>query len=432
MPRPPRTSTANLSANSAAATTGPDNRPPLPSGWKWATLGEVCELRTGTRDHGQSPDAPFLYVDISSVDNKRKRITEAKRLLGKVAPSRARQVIKTGDVLVATTRPNLNAVALVPPEFNDQIASTGFCVLRNTVEVLPEFLFSFVQTPAFVEALSDLVKGALYPAVTDKQVQGQPIPLPPLAEQRRIVAGLRERLDAVERARAATAAQLADANALPAACLRELFTSPEAQQWPVKRLDAVGEIAAGITLGKKRTGTETLRSIPYLRVANVKDGRLDLSNVYNVEATPAEIAKCLLRPGDILLTEGGDPDKLGRGTFWQGQIPECIHQNHIFRVRFDQEHFSPEFLSWQFGSIYGKTYFLKHAKQTTGIASINQQVLSAFPLLVPPLATQRRIAAELKGKLAGAEALRSSLAAQLADLDALPTAYLRQAFAGEF
>ena len=100
---------------------------------------------------------------------------------------------------------------------------------------------------------------------------------------------------------------------------------------------------------------------------------MDLSDVYDIEATDEEIDRLRLRVGDLLLTEGGDADKLGRGTLWRGELPLCIHQNHIFRVRFDLEQFSPDFIAAQTASPYGKAYFSAHAKQTTGIATITDR-----------------------------------------------------------
>ncbi len=179
----------------------------LPEGWRSVKLDEVCEEKTGTRNPRQNPSDSFQYVDISSIDNLRKRIVEARSILGANAPSRARQAIKTNDVILATTRPNLNAVARVPSELDSQICSTGFCVLRAKSELDPEFLFAFVQSESFVRTLSDLVKGALYPAVTDAQVRSQTMPLPPLAEQKRIAVILNEQMAAVERARTAAQAQ---------------------------------------------------------------------------------------------------------------------------------------------------------------------------------------------------------------------------------
>ncbi|MBI5760233.1 MAG: restriction endonuclease subunit S, partial [Planctomycetales bacterium] len=165
--------------------------------------------------------------------------------------------------------------------------------------------------------------------------------------------------------------------------------------WRWHRLGDATEISSGITLGRNLNGREC-RVVPYLRVANVQDGFLDLDDVKKTPASEDEINACRLEPGDVLLTEGGDLDKLGRGTYWQGEIPDCIHQNHIFRIRFDPALFDSAFLAFQFGSPYGKAYFLRHAKRTTGIASINKAVLSNFPLLAPPFAEQRRIAARLR------------------------------------
>jgi type I restriction enzyme S subunit len=197
--------------------------------------------------------------------------------------------------------------------------------------------------------------------------------------------------------------------------------------WRWARLGDVGRIGSGITLGRTFFSEDT-RSVPYLRVANVKDGYLDLSGVYNVEVPERDIERCRLQFGDLLLTEGGDPDKLGRGTFWENQLPECIHQNHIFRVRFDLDHLLPQFVSYQMQSPYGKAYFLAHAKQTTGIATINQQVLARFPLMIPSFVEQQAIARRLDRDMAEVTRLRAAAERQRAAAAALPSAYLREVF----
>ena len=198
--------------------------------------------------------------------------------------------------------------------------------------------------------------------------------------------------------------------------------------WPVIPLREVADIAAGITLGRKTTETE-LVDVPYLRVANVQDGRLSLTHIKTVTATRREIEKWTLRDGDLLLTEGGDLDKLGRGACWREQLPVCIHQNHIFRVRLLRDLYDSEFVSLQVGSGYGKAYFLAHAKKTTGIASINQQVLGAFPLFSPPLAEQRSIASRLKAQLAEVETARQAAQTQLSDARLLRARMLKAFFA---
>lgn len=265
--------------------------------------------------------------------------------------------------------------------------------------------------------------------ITRTQILNEPIPVPPLEEQNRLTERLASEYSLLERARAAAAASLRAARQLRVAALRRAFQSGRAREWARVSLGDASEIVSGITLGRPPSERKT-RLVPYLRVANVKDGHLDLSNVYQIEATDPEIERLRLKPGDLLLTEGGDRDKLGRGTFWQDQISDCIHQNHIFRVRFDFRSFSPSFVAAQLASPYGRAYFLAHAKQTTGIATINRGVLAAFPLLAPALSEQVRVSESVYRQIAEAEHLCAALSAGSAAVDSLRPALLTRAFSG--
>ncbi len=305
----------------------------------------------------------------------------------------------------------------------------GLAAIRGKEHVAETGFIWFALDHVTRKILSESA-GSTFPNISGDKLERVLIPLPPQVEQRRVAGRLREQLAAVAQARAAVQAQLDAAEVLPTAHLRTVFNGDVAKRWPTKPLTEVSQISGGITLGRNMRGRAT-RAVPYLRVANVKDGRLDLSHVKKVEATENEIEDCRLIFGDILLTEGGDPDKLGRGTYWQEQIPECIHQNHIFRVRFDLAAFNPAFVAFQMGSPYGKAYFLAHAKQTTGIASINKSVLSKFPLLVPPFAEQCAIASQLEAERMEAARLADTLTEKLTALDHLPAALLREAFAGK-
>ncbi len=189
-------------------------------------LGELCNRDIQLIDPKCEPDKQFWYIDISAVDNTVKRITNPQIVTGKLASVRARQVVQTNDVIVSTTRPNLNAVALVPAEYGGEICSTGFCVLRCGPELDPQYLFAFVQSRLFVDALTELVQGALYPAVTDRQVFAQSIPWVPLENQRRIATQLKAQLGAVEEARQAAQAQLEEIQRLPARLLAQAFGEP--------------------------------------------------------------------------------------------------------------------------------------------------------------------------------------------------------------
>lgn len=160
--------------------------------------------------------------------------------------------------------------------------------------------------------------------------------------------------------------------------------------WRKRSLEDVARIQTGIAKGKKNISDPVLK--PYLRVANVQDGFLDLAEIKEIEVAAKDVERYSLQDLDVVLTEGGDFDKLGRGTLWESQIPVCLHQNHVFVVRVDRDVLLPAFFSAQTNSAYGKAYFLSCAKRSTNLASINSTQLKQFPTLVPPLPEQKKIA----------------------------------------
>ena len=160
--------------------------------------------------------------------------------------------------------------------------------------------------------------------------------------------------------------------------------------WLCRPLHEVAEVRTGLAKGK--TGLDDPIELPYLRVANVQDGHIDLSEVKTIAVERRQVERYSLKEGDILMTEGGDFDKLGRGAVWTAPIPNCLHQNHVFAVRVNSGLVVPQFLSALSGSEYGRLYFLSCAKRSTNLASINSSQLKRFPVLLPPLAEQRQIA----------------------------------------
>lgn len=363
----------------------------------------------------------FRYVDIGSVDREAKRLFGAAELLVTEAPSRARQLLRADDVLVSTVRPSLNAVAMVPAEYDGVVGSTGFTVLRSDrARLLPRYLFHWVRTPMFVAEMTKRATGASYPAVSDRIVLESRMPMPGLEEQGR-VADVLDTADAIRRKR--NAAKVLSDELLRSAFL-EMFGDPvtNPKNWPVRPLGDLADIVSGVAKGK-RYRSEALVSVPYMRVANVHDGHLALDEVKTIVVSSGEAIRYQLKPGDVLLTEGGDPDKLGRGAVWRGEIPDCIHQNHIFRVR-SGPLLRPEFLSAVAGSERGKRYFLGAAKQTTGIASINLTQLKAFPVLVPPLGQQD----EYLRRMARIEAMQQRFDVRMEQSDALFNALVARAF----
>ncbi|MFN8633568.1 MAG: restriction endonuclease subunit S [Chloroflexota bacterium] len=173
--------------------------------------------------------------------------------------------------------------------------------------------------------------------------------------------------------------------------------------WDVKRLRFLAEVRTGVTKGRDLGEKDTV-SVPYMRVANVQDGYLDLSDVAQVEVLPDEVRRFSLRPGDVLMNEGGDNDKLGRGTVWEGQIDPCLHQNHVFAVRLDDAD-DARWISAATSATYARHYFMVRAKQSTNLASISGTNVKEFPVVLPPKAERRAILRHLAHETARIDAL---------------------------
>ena len=168
------------------------------------------------------------------------------------------------------------------------------------------------------------------------------------------------------------------------------------QLWRISPLDHCSEVQTGVAKGRRLNGADTI-SVPYLRVANVQDGFLDLSEMKSIEIRRSELERYSLQAGDVVLTEGGDFDKLGRGFIWNGEVRCCVHQNHIFAVRANRRMILPQFLAYLTQGPYGKAYFLSVAHKTTNLACINTTKLKAFPALLPSIEEQQLIVDALSG-----------------------------------
>ena len=393
------------------------------------TLGDYAQTTSGStpargkKDYWQPAEIPW----VKTAEVTFRSITSAEESISKIALAECSlTLLPPNTVLVAMYGQGKTRGQSAILEISATINQACFAILPNETWV-PEFLHLWLT--ANYQNLRGLSegRGGNQANLNGALLNALKVPAPNKTIQRQIAARLKAQLAEVDKARQAAEAQLRDAHTLYSAVLKEIFFNEASTTWPRIELGEVGDVVAGVTLGRKKNGKAT-RPIPYLRVANVKDGHLDLSDVSTIEATEAEIERLLLQPGDILLTEGGDPDKLGRGTFWNGELEECIHQNHIFRVRFPSESYLPEFIAAQIGSTYGKDYFFAHAKKTTGIATINQKVLKSFPVLSPTIEVQKGVMATLNSQLVEIKMIIQSATKQLNDINLLPQKILAQAF----
>ena len=253
--------------------------------------------------------------------------------------------------------------------------------------------------------LSRFKTGASVPTLDRNTFKMLPVAVPPLPEQKKIA----HILSTVQRAIEAQERIIQTTTELKKALMHKLFTEglrnePQKQtdfglvpeNWEVLPLSACAVVQTGIAKGRKVKREEAVE-VPYLRVANVQDGYLDLSEMKMITIRRAEQQRFALQAGDVVLTEGGDFDKLGRGFIWHGQVEGCVHQNHVFAVRPDFRRLSSEFFAYQAQSPYGKSYFLSVAHRTTNLACINTTKLKAFPVILPPKDQQKDIVAACHG-----------------------------------
>lgn len=339
------------------------------------------------------------------------------------------KILRGGDILVSSANSwNLVGKCCYLPELDYPATAGGFISILRPIngKLDSNYLYRWFSSEVIQKKVRSFGNQTTNISNLDhRRALELSIPLPPLAEQKRIA----RILDAADALRVKRREALAQLDALLQSTFLDMFGDPVSNPkgWDESfRLGDLADIASGITKGRKANGLP-LREISYLAVSNVQDRSLRLDIVKTIAATEAEIKKYSLKPGDLLLTEGGDPDKLGRGTLWNGEIAECIHQNHVFRVRLRKPDVQAVFLSWIVASQRGKNYFFRSAKQTTGIASINMKQLKALPLLAPPLDLQRRFATIVES----VERQKARMRAHLAELDALFSSLQSRAFNGE-
>lgn len=300
--------------------------------------------------------------------------------------------LRPGDIVFARTGATTGKSFLITDCPEATVFASYLIRVRPKPSVHPAYLQYFFRTPAYWRQISFHTTGSTQPGMNATKLKSLTVPLLPRDEQEHIAAVL-DKVDSILRKRQKSI-QIADE------FLRSVFiemfgdpvTNPKA--WEELPLYQVSEVRSGVAKGRNFNGRQTV-TVPYMRVANVQDGHIDLTDIKEIEVFPEEVEKYRLQRGDILLTEGGDPDKLGRGAVWEDQVSPCIHQNHIFSVRINRSGLLPEFLSALIASKRGKAYFLKAGKQTTGIATINKTQLSQFPIFVPPCNLQDRYVAIL-------------------------------------
>lgn len=260
------------------------------------------------------------------------------------------------------------------------IVSPLYVVFGVSEHIDQQYLLYYLKSDIMLSLIKESATGSVRDNLKLSTLEEFPINLRPIDEQRHIAAVLDKVSDLIVKRRQ----QLDKLDKMVKAKFVEMFGDTilnpnHLQSIPLQNM---ADIVSGITKGRKTNNTE-LFEVPYMAVSNVKAGHIDWTTVKTIEATKAEIEQYRLLPYDVLMTEGGDPDKLGRGAIIKGPPKNCIHQNHIFRVRTDRTKLLPQYFEEYLQHAKAKKYFLNCAKQTTGIASINMKQLRNLPVLLP-------------------------------------------------
>ncbi|WP_318513803.1 restriction endonuclease subunit S [Photobacterium leiognathi] len=344
--------------------------------WPLVSIGSVAKVASGyafkSKDFEEigSPIVRISNVKNGSVDlTKVARIPEEKLNKGK------RFQIESGSLLIAMSGATTGKVGrYVPiddePAYLNQRVGKFVC---NEELLDLNYLWFFTQSSICQKQISFLAAGAAQPNISGSQIESIEIPLPPLETQKQIATVL-EKADQLRKDCQQMELEL---NSLAQSVFIDMFGDQLTSPHDV--LGNVSNVVSGVTKGQKHNN-KVIVKVPYMRVANVQAGYLNLNEIKEIEVKESDVEKYKLEVGDVLLTEGGDHDKLGRGAIWNGEVDNCIHQNHVFRVRLDTELYTSQWFNGYLKTDFAKRYFLKCAKKTTNLASINITQLKGLPM----------------------------------------------------
>lgn len=392
----------------------------MKAGWQSKTLGEVLE-KTETVNPLQSPETEFDYIDVSSVSNTTFQIEQTQRLKGKDAPSRARKLVKTDDVIFATIRPTLRRIAIVPPHLDKQVCSTGYFVLRPKPILDHRFMYYWLFAEEFMGQMEALQKGASYPAVTDKEVRDQAIPFPSLPEQQRIVALLDEAFDGIATARAKAEQNLQNARALFESHLQSIFTQ-QGDGWISTTIGNSCILKSGTTVPvniEKSSG-----DVPYVKVAEMTlpDNQDGITTSIRFLNRADVKAGWLIPAGAVIFPKRGGAILTNKKRL--ALVDMCADLNIMSVI--PTAKLTPEFLYFYF-----LTVDMRKLGTGSSIPQINNYDIAPLEIAFPDSTRkQAEIADSIRSLESECQALESIYHRKIAALDDLKKSLLHQAFAG--
>lgn len=350
----------------------------MKEGWKYKKLGEVCDKVSNLKWQNVPSNSVYSYVDLAAVDRDSFNITNTQSINRENAPSRAKQIIKQNDVLFGTTRPTLRRVCVVEDKNDDDICSTGFCVLRPKSEIVSsKWVFYQLMAEKYYAYIEPLQSGATYPAVTDAVVKSYIIPIPPLSEQQHIV----EELDLLSSIIEKKKAQLNELDNLAQSLFYEMFGDPITNEkgWEVKKLKDVSTLLNGRAYKQDELLSEGKYKV--LRVGNFFTN----SSYYYSDLELEDNKYC--DNGDLLFAWSAS-----FGAFiWQGG--KVIYHYHIWKVLFDETTLNKLFYQYLLNIM--TTSFMNDV-HGIGMVHLTKVGMEQYMLPIPPIDLQQQFASKIE------------------------------------
>ncbi len=389
----------------------------VPAHWDVATIKREFSIVGGSTPKSDEPkywDGEIVWVspaDLSKLGSM--YIGESQRTITQDGLASCGTTMVPAGSIVLSTRAPIGSLA---------IAATPLCTNQGCKSLVPQKVnskcFAYLLSVC-TEALNVRGKGTTFLELSGDELGAFRVPVPSGKEQELIGAFLdretakidalvdeqKRLIELLKEKRQAVISQAVTKGLDPNVPMKDSgveWLGEVPAHWDVTRLKFVANVQTGVAKGKDNTGKCTIE-VPYLRVANVQDGYLDLNEVSTIEIPVEDVERYRLKAGDVLMNEGGDFDKLGRGHVWGGIIDPCIHQNHVFAVR--PCGVTPEWLNTVTGSLYAQFYFMTRSKQSTNLASISSTNIMELPVVIPPRAEQEELLIQIESTVADIDRL---------------------------
>lgn len=384
-------------------------------------------------------DVPWATpVDLSAAAGRAIKTTN--RNLTRLGAATGSAIAPAGSLIISTRAP----IGYVAQASVDMAFNQGCRALAPSRHVDQRF-FAY-QLSVLTSELQSRGQGSTFSEISSDLLAELPLHVPSVEEQRRIAdfldaetAQIRAITD-LRRLQLGALAERVDA-AISEVLFPGILTSTgRSARWPwlpratrsnLVRLGHICQLQTGVTVDGARPVSGDSVTRPYLRVANVQAGYLELNQVAEITLPELIARRSTLRPGDVLMTEGGDLDKLGRGTVWAGEVPGCLHQNHIFALRPDRSKLDSHYLAYMTQTLHGRAYFESTGVRTTNLASTNSSKIMGFPLPLPSLREQQELVSEVRTELTAIRRLQEALAIQLGLLSERRQALITSAVTGQ-